>query len=159
MHLSRVCWPVTCALIAVLVGACAGPSGQPDASAPTDVPTVGTTPPRPTAVPTTNSPFAGLTPGVVTQVDGVQQVLVDGADDSFDPGVVRVHPGKVRFILRSTDQEVHNMIFPDNGGARTGDVVPNRTGEVTVVLNKPGLYDFVCSFHEIYGMRGQVKVE
>ncbi len=166
--------PTTWLLAAVLVGAlataCSGSSGQPGALASADVPTVGPTVPPPTSgvtagpvagppVPTTTSPFAQLTPGVVTKVDGVQQVLVDGAYDRFDPGVVRVHPGKVRFILRNGDQEVHNMIFPDNGGARTGDVVPNRTGEVTVVLNKPGLYDFVCSFHELYGMRGQVKVE
>lgn len=174
MRLPSARWPTTCLLAAALVGAlataCSGSSGQPGALAPTGVPTVGPTVPSPTGgvtagpvvgppVPTATSPFAQLTPGVVSTVGGVQQVLVDGGDDRFDPGVVRVHPGKVRFILRTTDEEVHNMIFPNNGEARTGDVVPNRTGEVTVVLNKPGLYDFICSFHELYGMRGQVKVQ
>ena len=166
MRPSRVWRPVLAVLLTALVSACAATSGEPAASAPpSGLPTAGPVAPSgPTAgpvAPVTTAPFAQVTPGVVsTDSSGMQQVLISGFDRFFQPGVFHVHVGKVRVILRNDDpSEVHNMIFRDNGGARTKDTLPGQASEVTVVFSKPGLYDFVCSFHELVGMRGQVKVQ
>lgn len=167
MRPSRWSWTAVWVVLAALVAGCSDAPARPSASDPTRTgpPTAG--PPAPSgtgagpAIPATTAPYAQVTPGVVTTAgDGVQQVLISGYDRFFDPGVFHVHPGKVRVVLRNDDPvEVHNLIFPDNGGARTADTAPGQANAVTVVLSRPGLYDFICSFHELVGMRGQVKVD
>ncbi|HEX5494099.1 MAG TPA: cupredoxin domain-containing protein [Mycobacteriales bacterium] len=170
MRPSLACRPVVCVLLTALVAACSGSPGQPAASAPSGAgtptppaagPALPSGPGDGPAVPSTTPPFAQVTPGVTTTgADGVQQVLIDGFNDTFQPGVFHMHPGRIRVILRNDDPvDVHNLIFSKDGGARTPDVPPGKADSVTVVLTKPGLYDFICSFHELVGMRGQVKVE
>lgn len=151
-------------LAALLVGCSSHASGDSGAAPPTSGgPTSG--PASPTGqgagppVPS-DRPYADATPGVVSTAGGVQQVVVSGFDRFFDPEVIRVHPGKLRVILRNDDQiEVHNLVFQGRASGGSGDTAPGQANAVTVILDKPGLYDFICSYHLLVGMRGQVKVE
>lgn len=132
----------------------AAQAGQPSTTAPANLPPVG--PALPSA-----APVPPLTPGVPsTGPDGVQQVVIDAIYDGFTPQLVRIHRGTARIFLRNNDPEIHNLVLPDNGNARTSDLTAaGQSGSVTAVFNKAGSYDFVCSYHELEGMTGAIVVQ
>lgn len=141
-------------------GSAGGAAPAPTGNGPAAGPATSIGPGAGPAVPTTTPPFGDATPGVVTTVGGMQQVVISGTEQTFNPGVFHVHRGRVRVILRNDDPtQVHNLIFQDNGGVRTKDIPPGQASDLVVLLEGPGLYDFICSYHLLVGMRGQAKVE
>lgn len=81
---------------------------------------------------------------------GIQTFEILESNNTFQPNQVTVKAGsQVRFILRNSDGEDHNIVslnalvkFPENkqapGGTQTVD---------WVAPDKPGSYDTLCVFH------------
>jgi plastocyanin len=92
---------------------------------------------------------------------GVPQVTIHATDSfRFTPEVVHAHVGRLRIVLLGDGAYPHNISFPALHA--TSDTVSGNPGEqrtsYTVSFNRPGTYEFVCTFHSSAGMKGRVVV-
>jgi len=92
---------------------------------------------------------------------GQQSVTIGATDDfRFSPAEVRVHPGTVRITLVDKGSYPHNISFPALG--KTSPSVSGSLGQTSTTLvmtfDKPGRYDFVCTYHSSAGMKGALVV-
>jgi plastocyanin len=101
-------------------------------------------------------------PAAVTVAGGVQRVTIHANDQlRFTPDTVELHTGKVQVTLVSDGSYPHNISVP--GMHLTSKTVSGNPGQksttLALTLNKPGTYDFVCTFHSSAGMRGHLVVK
>jgi plastocyanin len=101
-------------------------------------------------------------PASVTVVGGVQQVTIHATDQlRFTPDTVDLHTGKVQVTLVSDGSYPHNISVPSLH--LTSDTVSGNPGQkstkLMLMLDKPGSYEFVCTFHSSAGMRGKLVVK
>ena len=92
---------------------------------------------------------------------GVQSVTIGATDDfRFTPAEIRVHPGTVRITLVDKGSYPHNISFTALG--KTSASVSGSFGQTSTTLvmtfDKPGRYDFVCTYHSSAGMKGALVV-
>ena len=104
---------------------------------------------------------SGSSPKASTGAPGVQAVTIGATDDfSFAPTEVKVHPGQVRITLVDKGSYPHNISFPSLG--KTSASVSGSPGQMSTTLvmtfDKPGRYDFVCTYHSSAGMKGDLVV-
>lgn len=97
--------------------------------------------------------------------DGVQEVTVAVGDDYvFAPDSFTVAPGRVRLTLRSdAEQLTHNLRFsPGKGPVDIPEQVdflpPGARETFEFTANKPGDYQYECSFHTSLGQIGTMTV-
>ncbi|CCH87379.1 Blue (Type 1) copper domain protein [Modestobacter italicus] len=105
-------------------------------------------------------------PGTVTMgPDGVQQLTVLVGDDYvFVPDSFTVAPGQVRLTLTSNaEQLTHNIRFtPGKGPVDIAEQIPilapgdSETFDFTA--ERPGDYQYECSFHVALGQIGTMTV-
>jgi plastocyanin len=78
---------------------------------------------------------------------------------AFEPAEVRVaDPGPLEIVFRNGSSLEHNLVFVQGIDARTQSIVEPATSEtLSVRLDRPGTYEFVCTIHE--GMAGSIVVE
>lgn len=99
--------------------------------------------------------FAGAASAAEVEVKmlnkGTEGVMV------FEPALVKVNPGDtVKFVAADKGHNVESIeaMLPEGGKAFTGKV----NEEVTVTLDKPGVYGFRCKPHYGMGMVGMIVV-
>jgi plastocyanin len=93
--------------------------------------------------------------------DQPQQVTVKVTDQlRFRPSTITVHPGLVRITVQDTGSYPHNLSVP--ALRKTSSTVSGTVGEqsttLTLRLQKPGRYRFICTYHSSAGMRGTIVV-
>lgn len=91
----------------------------------------------------------------------VQQVTVHTTDLlRFQPSTITVHTGTVRITLIDDGAYPHDMSLPTQHV--TSHTVTGTPGEqrttVTLHLDHPGTYPFLCTYHASAGMRGELIV-
>lgn len=90
--------------------------------------------------------------------DGVQTITVTGdAQFRFHPSTIKAKPGKLKITLKTEGGTPHDLEV-EATKANTGVVSGGEQKSVTVELDKPGTYKFVCTLHESSGMTGQIVV-
>ncbi|HZD03363.1 MAG TPA: plastocyanin/azurin family copper-binding protein [Longimicrobiales bacterium] len=105
-------------------------------------------------------------PGDDPQVINVRMVDEGGGQWRFEPASVDARPGD---IVRFTQGDVvpHNVQFKsgpqdaDLGDAAMGPFLTHKGETYDVVINQrfpPGTYHFVCTPHEMLGMKGTLTV-
>jgi plastocyanin len=79
----------------------------------------------------------------------------------FEPAVVHVHRGTVRFTLVDKGAYPHNMSFPGlhaTSADVTGGLGKTQTS-LTLTFASAGHYRFECTYHSTAGMTGEVVVD
>ena len=146
-----------------------GQSGGATSAAPSGGPTAATSP-TPSATPApTSTPAASLafTPGTVA----APRVIKLSADNQLDftPGLVQAAVGEtVTFQIHNTGTAVHEFMvgpladaFADKKGTpEVADILPDKTGEVTVTFSGKGPFGFACHApgHFEHGMAGYIQL-
>ena len=113
-----------------------------------------------------DAPAGDAAPGTVTVApDGTQEVTLVVRDDyDFLPERFTVEPGRVRLTLSSKAQELtHNFRFtPGAGPAEIGEeipiVAPGDSDTIEFAVERPGDYQYECSFHVALGQIGMMTV-
>jgi len=106
---------------------------------------------KPAAAPTTEG-TASAAP------DGSQTITVTGNERMrFDPSLIHAHPGRLRITLTVVDPTPHDLKVLATG-ADTGMVERGQSRTIDVTFDKPGRYDFVCTYHERNGMTGTIEI-
>ena len=75
----------------------------------------------------------------------------------------RVHPGALKFNVRTLGEDVHDLVVRRAGkriGGLSGVIKPGATGTLRLTLRKIGTYQLVCTVadHEARGMRATLRV-
>ena len=73
--------------------------------------------------------------------------------DRFSPSTVTVAVGD---SVRVVNDDTTHHTFTDSGVWDSGDL--GQSESFTYRFTKSGTYDFVCSYHETFGMTGRVTV-
>lgn len=112
------------------------------------------------------STAAAHPPGDDPQVINVEMVDEGGGQWRFEPASIEARPGDiVRFT--QTDVVPHNVQFKgsstdaDLGGVAMGPFLTHKGETYDVVIDGrfvPGTYHFVCTPHEMLGMKGTLVV-
>lgn len=99
--------------------------------------------------------FAGAASAAEVEIKmlnkGTEGVMV------FEPALVKVNPGDtVKFVAADKGHNVESIetMLPEGGKTFTGKV----NEELTVTLDKPGVYGFKCKPHYGMGMVGMIVV-
>lgn len=89
---------------------------------------------------------------------GLQTATVTGnAQFRFQPSTIKAKPGRLRITLVITGGTPHDLeVEPMH--ANTGLVSTGQRKSVTVRLNHPGTYRFLCTLHSNLGMTGKIVV-
>jgi plastocyanin len=104
--------------------------------------------------------------------DGVQRITVALGDDlRMHPSVVRVHLGMVAITFRNAGAVPHEIrLVVGRGGDQCGAGSPctstvdsgnldaGTSGVVRVSVDRPGVYPFMCIYHQSSGMTGSLVV-
>jgi len=87
-----------------------------------------------------------------------RQVATLGMDDSrrFLPNTVRAVPGTITLTVENRGHLAHNLVFDDKDLGRTAMIDGTSSATLTVKVDRPGTYTFVCTPHR--GMEGQLIV-
>lgn len=76
---------------------------------------------------------------------------------NFMPEVITVEPGPVILDVHNVSRVPHDLLVPDLN-ASTGNINGGSSGTVALSLDQPGTYPFICTYHELVGMTGQIVV-
>ena len=90
-----------------------------------------------------------------------ETVNVGEVEYKLNPSDVTVKPGQVTFDVSNDGTTIHNLEVEGVDEAKTPDLAPGSSGQVTVDLSKPGTYDMYCTIdgHRNLGMEGTVTVK
>lgn len=102
----------------------------------------------------------------ITPYPGAETFGVGMVDFAFEPADLTVRPGDV---IRFTQKGIqpHNVEFRrvprgvDLGGTRMGPFLVKKDDVYELRIDarfKPGIYEFVCTPHELMGMKGRFTV-
>lgn len=93
--------------------------------------------------------------------DGVQAVTIDATSNyRFVPATVRVKVGPVRITLSNKGGAgTHSLAFKPGGPtAEIPFLSPGDAKSIDFTVGTPGTYQFICTFHEALGQRGNLIV-
>ncbi|MBV9098202.1 MAG: cupredoxin domain-containing protein [Frankiaceae bacterium] len=113
------------------------------------------------ARPEAAAPHAAASASATVGADGVQEIVIDTTDAfRFAPATVDAHVGKLRIVLMDAGSYPHNIAFPAlHATSATVSGTPSEQKKMlTVTFDKPGTYEFVCTYHSSAGMKGRVVV-
>ncbi len=105
----------------------------------------------------------GALGGVGAPVSSAQPTILiataPGEQLAFEPAEVRLgDTGPLEIVFRNGSTLEHNLVFVSGVEARTRTIVlPGTTESLSLRLERPGTYAFVCTIHE--GMAGSITVE
>ncbi len=105
----------------------------------------------------------GALGGVGAPVSSAQPAILiataPGEHLAFEPAEVHLaDTGPLEIVFRNGSSLEHNLVFVRGVEARTRTIVASGTTEsLSVQLERPGTYAFVCTIHE--GMAGSITVE
>jgi plastocyanin len=78
----------------------------------------------------------------------------------FSPMQIAAHVGTLRITLTDSGSYPHDIEFPElhqKSATVSGDA-GSQSATLTLQLNKPGQYPFVCTYHDSAGMKGVLTV-
>ena len=105
----------------------------------------------------------GAVGGLGAPVSSAQPTILiataPGEQLAFEPAEIRLgDTGPLEIAFRNRSALDHNLVFVRGANARTPTIVrPGTTESLSLHLERPGTYAFVCTIHE--GMAGSITVE
>lgn len=98
--------------------------------------------------------LTGCSLGSATKTESppVSPIKVEIKNFAFNPSILEVKKGESVTFTNSDDS--HHTATADNSSFDTGNL--NRGDMKTILFNKPGDFDYHCTFHQ--GMRGKITV-
>ncbi|MEM9603209.1 MAG: pseudoazurin [Pseudomonadota bacterium] len=100
--------------------------------------------------------FAAIS-NVAIAADHTVKMLNNGADGLmvFEPGFIRAEPGDtVTFVATDAGHNTASVVVPDGATAWNGAMGE----EVTITLDKEGVYVYQCTPHLVMAMVGVIQV-
>jgi plastocyanin len=93
-----------------------------------------------------------------------QTLNVSETDFKLDPAEPTVDAGQVTIKATNDGQTTHSIEVEGNGIEEQelpNDLAPGDSGEMTVDLSKPGIYEWYCPIanHRDLGMEGEITVK
>lgn len=101
--------------------------------------------------------FALLASGGLMAAEHEVKMLNQGADGTmvFEPGFLKVEPGDtVKFLATDGGHNSASSFTPEGGSTWKGAI----NEEVTIKMDKEGVYIYICDPHKVMAMVGVIQV-
>ena len=99
-------------------------------------------------------------PAEPISVEGITLIAENGAFNTTNPDISAKVNVPIKLVVQNQDVVTHDLIIEDDSGGildvNTAPLRPNQHFNAAILGNRPGTYDYYCSYHP--DMRGIIVV-